>query len=324
MKRTIKINFFSSVSDALREQVNKILEKKYNVEITDDFDYCFVNETVYHDARYLRKFLNFGKKECIRILMCGEAVYPDLNIFDYAVGKPYSHIFEDDRIIYNPYLAAIENEFFDSISEFDNSKAGIPLQQILNKKKKFCNFIYSNSYAHKMRDDLFYAISKYKRVDSLGAHLKNTIIEDTRQEDDWGRISIRLKSPYKFSIAAENACFAGYTSEKLITSMIANTIPIYWGNPYVGELYNTKSFINAMDYSSMDDLIRYIAEVDQNDDLWCEIMSQPWRTQEQIDKLNADIEKFYSSFYGIFEKDVKDARRRLEGNNLYFDFFLKI
>ena len=42
---------------------------------------------------------------------------------------------------------------------------------------------------------------------------------------------LRMKKPYKFSIAFENAWYPGYTSEKIVTSMLAGTIPIYWGNP---------------------------------------------------------------------------------------------
>jgi len=324
MKKTIKINFWSLESDGFEEWILSLLEKKFNVIISDDYDYYLVSESVYLDARYMKEMLRLCKKDCIRIMGGGEAIYPDLNLFDYVVGLTYSHIIEDDRVINIPILLAQESnrDLLPPVSELDNVKKKVSPRQILDSKTKFCNFIYGNANAHKMRDDLFYAISKYKSVDSLGMHLKNVDIEDTRQDEDWGRISIRLKSPYKFSIAAENARFSGYTSEKLITSMMANTIPIYWGNPYVNELYNPKSFINAADYQNLEELVEHIAEIDQNDDLWCEIMSEPWRTQEQIEQRNIDIEKFYRSFYSIFEKDLVDARRRPARNReseFYFD-----
>lgn len=327
MKKTIKVNFYSLESDGCKEWVMSLLKDRFNVEISDDYDYYFVSESIYLDAHYMKEMLNLCKKDCIRIFMGGEAIYPDLNMFDYVVGTTYSHMVETDRVISMPFLLMIRDmhpDEFRSISGFDNSKKNISPRKILSEKTKFCNFIYGNGNAHKMRDDLFYAISKYKRVDSLGMHLKNVNIKNTRQHADWGGISIKLKFPYKFSIAAENACFSGYTSEKIITSMMANTIPIYWGNPYVGELYNPRSFINAADYQNLDELVKYIEEVDKNDDLWCEIMSEPWRTPEQIDQHNADTEKFYCSFYGIFEKDIKDAKRRTEGGKgekLYVDFF---
>lgn len=160
---------------------------------------------------------------------------------------------------------------------------------------------------------MFFFFSKYKKVDSLGRHLKNVDIEDTRDIIGWEKKSIELKRKYKFSIAAENACFPGYTSEKIMTSMLANTIPIYWGNPYVGEEFNEKSFINANQYTNVGDLIEKIKELDENEDAYMEMMSQPWRTNEQIEKCQQSIDKFFPAVYHIFEQEKSEAVRRPRG-----------
>ena len=90
-----------------------------------------------------------------------------------------------------------------------------------------------------------------------------------------------MKKPYKFSIAFENAWYPGYTSEKIVTSMLAGTIPIYWGNPDISREFNSASFINCHDFPTLDDAAAYVQKVDEDDNLWCEIMSRPWKTPEQ-------------------------------------------
>ena len=134
------------------------------------------------------------KPEVIRIFWCGEAVYPDLNLFDYAV------CFDDfcgDRTMSRTYY------FLEEIADIDSIKNNINFKKILEQKTKFCNFIYSNPDAHPMRDKIFYTLSKYKKVDSLGVHLKNVDIETSRYLENWREISVDMKKPYKFSIAAK-------------------------------------------------------------------------------------------------------------------------
>lgn len=312
MKKEIKVAFHSNVSIGTSDSIMDRLSKRFKPIIASDYDYYFGMETIYRSKETMKELLN-SNEDAIRIMVCGEAVYPDMNLFDYAIWFCDREYKDGDRIISMPLLYESIGGFFDDISELDNSKINLSPQEILASKSKFCNFIYSNPNAHKTRDDLFYEISKYKQVDSLGKHLKNVEIEDTRNDVNWGKISVNLKKPYKFSIAAESAKCSGYTTEKLISSMLANTIPIYWGNPQVADEFNDKSIIIASKFNSLSDLVDYIKEVDSNDELYCKIMSEPWRTDEQIEKCNNMIENYYHSFYHIFEQDKAEAGRRPRG-----------
>jgi hypothetical protein len=58
-------------------------------------------------------------------------------------------------------------------------------------------------------------------------------------------------------------------------AMIANTIPIYWGNPLIARDFNPQCFINCHDFESFDDVISYVAEVDQDDDLYRQFILAP-------------------------------------------------
>lgn len=310
-KKKIKIGFPSFVWQDFKDYITEFLKPAFDVTICTDYDYFFANELIYQKKKNMREFISC-RDESIRILSLGECIYPDFNIADYALCYRKSD-FRSDRILYLPYENLQIPFLYDSVSELDNSKKATTARHILDEKTKFCNFIYANPNAHPMRDRLFYALSAYKQVDSLGKHLNNVRIKNTRNDENFGKISIELKRPYKFSIAAENAKFPGYTSEKLLTSMLANTIPIYFGNPTVTNEYNPRSFINASDFDSIEDLVKHVKEVDQNDDLYLQIMNEPWRTPEQIERFKEDTEKFYKEFYKIFELDPRHAKKRPEG-----------
>lgn len=322
-KKTIKIAFHSICSQDFRERIKNYFPDNLIPKETNDYDYYFANETIYWNKENMKEFLS-SKNDAVRIVSLGECIYPDLNIADYALVSRNSDV-SSNRILYIPYGNLNIPFLFNSYSELDDSKKNLDSNEILKSKTKFCNFIYSNPNAHPTRDKLFYEISKYKKVDSLGSHLNNVDIIDTRFDSNWRKLSVQLKSPYKFSIAAENAVFPGYASEKIVTSMMANTIPIYFGDPKIAEQFNPKSFINVADYDTLEAVVNRIREIDQNDDLYCQIMSEPWRTPEQIEKFDEDTKNFYKKFSDIFEMDLEKAKCRPVGtwpNVIYPNFLI--
>ncbi len=319
VKKTIKVKFasgFGSIGTIL-----EYLEKRFNVRVLDkDFDYFICNESIYRCKEDFFELLNL-KPEVIRIIFCWEALYPDLNLFDYAVCYDS---FDSSRILALPVFDDRIGQLYNTVDELDLSKNGKKPEDILKEKTKFCNFIYGNSVSHPTRDALFYKLSEYKQVESLGRHLKNVEINDTRFCDDWAKISIDLKRPYKFSIAAENASFRGYTSEKIITSMMANTIPVYFGNPDIVNEFNSKSFINVNEFNNLDDVLKRVKEIDENDDLYCSIMAEPWRTPEQKERQKKANDEYLNGLYNIFEQEFNKAHRRPQGcwaDYLYPGFF---
>lgn len=285
--KQINISFFKTTTAFNRDFIIKLLSQHYRVNVTDNYDYLFFDDTFYYSHENVESMLKL-KRDAIRIFLAYEAFFPDMNLFDYAICFNNQMICED-RILKLPYiefLRVAENKVLLANPKKDAEK-------ILWEKEKFCNFIYGNPQGHMMRECIFYAIEQYARVDALGSFLNNTSINNTRLDPDWLSISIELKKPYKFSIAAENATFPGYTSEKLLTSMEANTIPIYWGNPYVSYEYNQKSFINVMEYKTVEEAVEYIKDLDQNDSLFIQMMEEPWRTERQQEETRQEILLFY-------------------------------
>ena len=286
----------------------------------EDPDYVVMNVGIHLSNKYgwsyVDKFLKYAKnknRKRVFIFETEECVEPDLNIFDYAI--TYSSDLKCADRVFNLAYASL----------WDPSSGGIyknDLTPEIAKSRlnnlKFCNFMYSHSSLP--RDDYFHAISKYKKVDSSGPYLHNTDIPEDRNNPDWYKLSIKTKSQYKFSIAMETARYYGYNTEKILTSFRAHTIPIYWGDPGIENIYNPKSFINCNKYSSLDEVLNIIKEIDNDDEKYIEMVTQPWQTPEQEKSALKSFQDYGKFINNIFKQDINDAIRRPLGR--YPDIWL--
>jgi hypothetical protein len=117
---------------------------------------------------------------------------------------------------------------------------------ILRLKTRFCAFVYGNSVYY--REAFCRALSRYKQVDAPGRSLNNMASFDSVPDvHNWSE-KVEFLRQYKFVIAFENSSRAGYHTEKLSHAIEADCLPIYWGDPEVGETYNIKRILNAHEY----------------------------------------------------------------------------
>ena len=184
--------------------------------------------------------------------------------------------------------------------DIDITKPRIFTQEDLDKKIAFCSFVYSNYVADDRRKILFDKISAYKKVDSGGRYLNN-IGGPTDNK-------LGFEMSHKFSMAIENSCRDGYTTDRIVCSFIAGTIPIYWGNPKIGKEFNTKRFINCHDYENFDQVVERIKEIDNNDNLFIAIMNEPlFAPGYSFDNASEEFEVFLKN---IFDQPLEEAPRR--------------
>lgn len=303
-------------------QLENIDELEYEfIWDADNPQFIVVTDLIYTNAMIRREFSRMYNNHVVTIFRASECVAPDLNLFDYAIcfddsigeGRVISHV---QRDFYQEYIIKRENEF-----EYNIALA----KEALLNKTGFCNFIYSNPNGHKNRENIFHALNEYKRIDSLGAFLNNTGYSDGNRDIlERVRSSIDLKSKYKFTIAFENATHRGYTSEKVFTSLEAHSIPIYWGNPEIGKIINEKAIINCHQYNSFDQVVEKVKEIDSNDNMWCEMVCEPWLTKEQEAEEKRRREHYNDFLKNIFLQDVRvGGLKRGSGTytDLYKDFF---
>lgn len=134
----------------------------------------------------------------------------------------------------------------------------------LKSKSEFCNFIYSNPKC-KIRNDFFKQLHSLKYVHSGGKLFQNCDGPGQKDADSDPEQSKRQwQIKFRFSIAFENHSVPGYVSEKLLDAFSANTIPIYWGDPYVAKYFNTKSFVNTHEFEKLEDVVAYVLDLENS------------------------------------------------------------
>jgi hypothetical protein len=258
-----------------------ILKKKY-----PEFDYqiywVFNPQTTPNILIY-SIFSDFHKRlDCYKICICGE---PN-NISDQTPNVLIDC--KKNVKLRNPnvqfqFLPFYVLSFVERVKHSPRDLIKLPTfnpREILSQKKHFCAFLYSNNIP--FRNELFHFISTYKQVDSLGKCCNcNPHVETDRRTYDKTRgtyndLAIEKYIPYKFVICCENSVEHGYITEKIVNAMLANCIPIYFGTSAITQHFNTKSFINVSDYNTLDEIIHVIKTLDENDDMYCEMLQRSW------------------------------------------------
>ena len=128
---------------------------------------------------------------------------------------------------------------------------------------------------------------------------------------------IKFLNEYKFSIAMENSEGDGYVTEKIMDSFRAGTIPIYYGDYFIDEFVNPKTYILIRGEKDIDKKIEYIKKIDSEDKLYREIMKEkPIINEKFIEKFDEEETKEF--LYNIFAQDKNKAYRR-DDNFYYFN-----
>jgi alpha(1,3/1,4) fucosyltransferase len=229
-KKQIKIKFLNGLSFQLGvKEILSYVTPYYDFIDSEDPDFIIFGPYGNSLPEKSDKYVRIG-------YFC-ENVVPDFSICEWGFGMPR----EED--IKNPRYKKIQ---WHNLDPNDLVKVNADIDEVINSKTKFCNFLYGHKVPY--REAFFKALSKYKKVDAPGKSMNNMpSIDDIYTGDIWSRKRQFLK-PYKFTISFENNSYPGYQTEKIYDAMLEWSIPIYCGDPYIYNLFNTKSFINGFDY----------------------------------------------------------------------------
>ena len=267
--------------------INEILRKHYEVVEVDDPDYVICSV-------YSKEALKY---DCVRIFYTGENFCPDFNLFDYAIG--FECIDYGDRYIYGPNYI-LNPKYSDDVKKMLVKHT----KEAINEKSKtdFCSFVVSNELGNPLRFDFFEELSKYKKVNSGGRCRNNIGLIDGVPD------KYEFQKHHRFSICFENSSHLGYITEKLVQGFAAGTIPIYWGAPDVGKIFNEKAMVIVRDRADVHRAIEQIKEIDNDDELYQSMLEQPAVASiDYIDNLKTNLENF---LVNIFEQPVETAYRR--------------
>lgn len=252
------VDFWGDLNDPNSNYFYTLLSQKYDVEFSEDPDIVF--------------FSNYGKEylkyKCVRVFFSAENQRPDFTACDFAITFDYLN---DNRHLRFPLWALYYLGYIHGfkVEKLDTFKTKEQLQEQWRAKKKFCCFIVSNAKCKK-RNDFFIKLNSVKGVDSAGRYLNNI----GYNLEDGTLAKLAFIKDYKFVISFENISFPGYTTEKVFEPLLAGAIPIYWGNPRVNTDFNPKRILNYHDFKSEEDLINRILEIDSNEELAMEVLSE--------------------------------------------------
>ena len=254
VKPEIKVRLLNQWDGAYIEQfimLYKPLSEKYNVKIITTNDYDIVIDGVFGN-------LPIVNKNAFKIYYVGEAMPAKLDGYDLSLGFDY---------IDDPKYARCQLYFFDYHDKLriDGKREGTCNPD----KQHFACFLVTNGNkgdGAKARTELFYELSKYKKVTSGGKHLNNIdrIIPANETNDFF--------SQCKFTISYENNInYPGYITEKVFRSYFAGSVPIYSSDITAQGDINKNAIISRQAFKSNKEMIDYIIELDNDDEKYCQV-----------------------------------------------------
>lgn len=249
MRKVIKIRFQNGINgDIARNEIFNELTNEFIFDESDNPDFILFGP-------YGIELPEPGNYT--RIGYYCENIHPDLSLCEWAFGVM------PEETVNDPRYRRIQWHRLDPLSLV--KPADYDAEKIFEQKKHFCNFLYSADAPY--REEFFKQLAKYKKVDAPGKSMNNMqSIDELYKGDKWDRKKQFLSS-YKFTIAFENYVYPGYQTEKLFDAMQADSLPVYCGDPFIGKIFNTASFINTPDYIKTDNsrMVNWLQEYSQLD-----------------------------------------------------------
>lgn len=283
--KKIKVKFigFAQDFDPYNNLIVNSLRNHFDVVFDNNPDFLFTSlfGTPYEYVKY----------DCVRIFVSGENYSPDFTSVDYAIG--FDNLTYQDRFLRFP------------IYYFDKEAENLEEKKLTEEKEYFCSFVFGHQSANGIREELLYKLNEYKRVESAGRfenNMPNNSICDTYEKKK------ELLRKSKFNICAESTDLDGFVTEKLLHALSCNTIPIYFGSKSASEDFNFEAYIDLRDFDSIDDLVKYVKKVDQDDELYNVYLSkQKYAVKNQYEKHLKELDAF---LFNICNQDPKEAYRR--------------
>ena len=284
--RNINIRWINLIKEDIKEQ--------YEIEFDlDNPDYLIY-------STFGCEHMSSKYNKAIKIAFFTENQLPDLNVADYAIG--FGHINHLDRYFTFPYIVHIL-----SLKNRTSKDFKIVRDKVLSseKRKKFCAAVISNPIG--FRFNFMKKLNKYKIVDN-GGHSHNNVGGPVHSKKEF-------LMEYKFSFGMENSEADGYASEKILDSLWAGTIPIYYGDYMIDEYINPKTYILIRGGYEVEEKIEYIKKIDNDDNLYRSILKEKVFIDDFfVDNIINERKKF---LLHIFDQKKEYAKRV---DNYHFDF----
>jgi hypothetical protein len=279
--------------------------EKYDLVVAPDPEVVFYSVfspqfRPYADPRHHAPVARLQPGNFTRVFLTGENFEPDMEGCEFAMS--FSALVDHPNHLRLP-LWVFENRAWGFGPE-RLVKRDTDWEKIAREKTEFCNFVYLHEVPY--RDAIFRMLSRYKRVDAGGLWLNNMNGRTVPMAPSRVAGKVEFLRRYKFTLAVENTIWPGYTTEKLVDPMYAASIPIYVGDPQAKLSFDPASYIDFSDFSTMKEMMEFVREVDNNRDLYLEMLAAPFYRGNAVPRYARD-ETILAFFDRIFEASL--ARR---------------
>ncbi|MCR4661104.1 MAG: hypothetical protein K5765_03760 [Clostridia bacterium] len=241
-----------------------LFENNIELVISDDPDICFFGTF----GNFIFDACNTDPK-IIKVLFISEVLSPDFLFFDYCFCfEPYN--FNGRNCFYPEFVYSMEY-FGTALSQ----KTFAQCKEIIKEKTIFCEMIYNHDGIDVSRKKYFDLLNSYKKVESAGTFLNNQPNNETVSCLNGNKSKINYQNKCKFSICIQSIKKDWFINEKIVHSLYANEIPIVYATEDIKKIFNPKRFIFIEDYDTDEELLNRIVKIDNDDRLFCEIISEP-------------------------------------------------
>lgn len=213
------------------------------------------------------------------IYFSGEPFYY-INNCDFAITSFYV---ENTKFLRLPLYCLYAWELFNAnfIEAYDSVKVKNYSRDTIKEKNNLIAYISQGKGGDCPRESLIQECSKYMEVHCAGKHLNNYNLIEGEPGTIQGSIKkINFLKSYKFCFAIENNHTfnetKGYTTEKIYEPMVANCIPVYWGNDQISSEFNENSIIEVKNFVSYEKLALKILEIGSDNNLYLDYLMQPY------------------------------------------------
>lgn len=160
------------------------------------------------------------------------------------------------------------------------------IESIFNRKKYFCGVVQNSKIP--LRVELYNKLADYKGVRASGGWITNVPPEEattqrSQVDGDGYRSKVEFLTPCKFSIQVQSSDLPYFTHEKMIHAFAANTVPLFYGNNKILEDgFNPNAFINCHDFTSFDEVVERVKELDIDDAKYKAMLAEPFFTNNTL------------------------------------------
>lgn len=174
---------------------------------------------------------------------------------DADVVLPYSQFIDSEtKAVISPSLKPAWRPF----NLQPKPKSFQKIQKIVKGKTKLAAWFVSKCEAVSQRNSLVKQMQKYIPVDVYGkcGPLKC---------DDKRLCREMVQREYKFYMAFENTLCEDYVTEKVLEVMKYHVVPVVLGGADYTRFLPPGSYVNALDYESVEELVEYLKYLDRNE-----------------------------------------------------------